>query len=159
MPNGDASVPEPPPFEIYQTKISYGHDKQQVQTDVLGIKCAALKDCLLKEFFTQLGNPMNLEPHIGIFIPTSVVHMIGPEAYTNLLCDNSSFLQSITTVPIGDFQHEMLDIPFSYNSMTDIDSTTLYDTILKQPWCIIVECIIITNKVLLVTTKGQLSAA
>jgi len=127
-----------------------------METDIIGIKCAASKACLLREFFTQLSNPMDLETQISVFVPTGVVHMIIPEAYKNLLCNHNAFLQSVTTVLIGDFQHETLDIPFSYDSTTDIDSTTLYDTILEQPWCISIECTKIKNKVLLITTKGQL---
>jgi len=43
MTNGDTFIPEPPPFELYQTEISYGCDKQRVKTEVLGIKCSIKK--------------------------------------------------------------------------------------------------------------------
>jgi len=159
MTNGNTFIPPIPQFEVYLMQLSYGCNSNQVETDIIRIKCSASKVHLLREFFTQLINPMDLETQIGIFVPTGTVHMIGPEAYKNLLCDHNAFLQSITTVPIRDFQHEMLDIPFSYDSTTDIDSTMLYDTICDQPWCISVECTKIKNKVLIITTKGQLMAA
>jgi len=127
--------------------------------EVLGIKCEMAKLSLLKEFFAQMGNPMDLETRIGLFVPTGAVHSIGPEAYTNLICDNNTFLTSVTTLPIGDFQHETLDIPFSLDKSTDIDQTTLYELIMEQTWCISVEKTITKNKVLIVTTRGQLLAA
>ncbi len=159
MTNGDTFVPEPPPFELFQTEISYGRDKQRVKTEVLGIKCAIDKARLLKEFFSQIANPMEMEKKIGMFVPTGAVHLIGPEAYTNLLCVNNEFLQSITTVPMGDFQHETLEIPFSMDKDTDINQTTLSKLISEQPWCISVERSLTPNKVIFVTTKGQLQSA
>ncbi len=63
------------------------------------------------------------------------------------------------TVPIGDFQHKTLDLPFSSNANTNIDATTLYETITDQLWCISLACTTTPNKVLLVTTKGQLPMA
>jgi len=52
-----------------------------------------------------------------------------------------------------------LDIPFSLDKTTDIDQTTLAEVILEQTWCISVEKTITTNKVLVVTTHGQLNSA
>jgi len=114
---------------------------------------------LLKEFFAQLGNPMDLETCISLVVPTGTVHTIGAEAYTNLICDNNVFLNSITTIPLGNFQHATLDIPFSLDSNTDIDQTTLAELILEQSWCISVEKTITTNKVLVVTAHGQINMA
>jgi len=159
MSNGNIFIPEIPLFEIYKTHVSHSHDDKKVKTDVIGIKCAIDKSRLLKEFLTQYGNPMELDPCIGTFFPTGVVHLIGPEAYVKLLQDNNSFLQSIATVLIGDFQHATLDIPFSTDTSTDIDATTLYDTILDQPWCLSLERTMAANKIILITTKGQLAAA
>jgi len=80
-------------------------------------------------------------------------------AYAKLLCDNNLFLQTISTVPIGNFQHEMLDIPYLMDSSTDIDAMTLAETILTQPWCLSLERSNTANKVIIVTTKGQLEEA
>jgi len=159
MSNGDMFVPAPPPFELYPTTISCGRDRDKVETDVIGIKCAAGKGRLLKEFFLQIGTPMELDTRMGVFVPTGAIHMIGPADYTKLLCKNNAFLQSIVTVPIGDFQHETLEIPFSCDTTTDIDATDLYETIVSQPWCLSLERTTTPNKVLLVTTKSQVNAA
>jgi len=157
--NRDLFIPEPPPFKIYKTHVSYGQDDKLIKMDTIGIKCAINKSRLLKEFFTQLGNPMELDTRIGTFFPTSTIHLIGSDAYVKLLQDHNSFLQTVVTVPIGDFQHATLDIPYVTDSSTDIDATTLYDAITKQPWCLSLKCTTTTNKVLLITTKGQLTEA
>jgi len=102
---------------------------------------------------------MELDTRIGTFVPTGAVHLLGPEIYSSLICDNNSFLENIATVPVGDFQHETLDIPFSYDSNTDIDTTTINELILEQSWCLNVEQTTTPNKVLIVTTKGQLATA
>jgi len=62
-------------------------------------------------------------------------------------------------VSMGDFQHATLEIPFSCDQNTDIDTTNLYETILDQPWCLSVEKMTTQNKVLIVTTKGQILLA
>jgi len=68
---------------------------------------------------------MELDTYIGIFILTGTVH-IGTEAFTKLICNNNDFLQSITIVPLDNFQHKTLDIPFSCDTTTkSIDATTL----------------------------------
>jgi len=159
MSNGDMFIQKPPPFKIYQTEISCGCDKTRVKMEVLGLKCSIKHVQLLKEFLSQIANPMEMEKQIGMFVPTRAVHIIGPTAYTNLLCANNEFLDSITMVPVGDFQHKMLDIPFLLDTNTDIDQTTLYQRIHNQSWCIHVKQSLTPNKVILVTTKGQLTTA
>jgi len=159
MSNGDIFVPAPPPFEIYQMEISYGRDKERGKTEVLGIKCSGAKARLLKEFFSQMAPPVEMEIRTGMFVPTGVAHIIGPEAYANLLCMNNSFLQSITMIPVGDFQHETLEIPFSIDQHTDIEQTNLSQVILSQVWCINFERTITKNKILILTTKVQLPTA
>jgi len=159
MSNGDVFIPPPPPFEIYPTEISHGRDKEKVETFVFGIKCATKHARLLKEFFTQFSNPMEMDARFGVFLPTGTAHLIGTDAYKKLLCDNNEYQQTITTVPMGDFQHATLEIPFSCEQNTDIDTTNLYELILDQPWCLSVEKTTTPNKILLVTTKGQVTAA
>ncbi len=159
MSNGDVFIPPIPPFEIFNTQISHGRDNAKVETFVFGIKCAVEHGRLLKEFFTQLGNPMEMDTRFGVFLPTGTAHLIGAEAYKKLLCDNNEYLQTITTIPMGDFQHETLEIPFSCDQNTDIETTNLYETILDQPWCLSVEKTTTPNKILLVTTKGQVTTA
>jgi len=98
---------------------------------------------------------MDLELCIGMFVPNSTIHMIGPNVYRKLLCNNYAFLQNITTVPLGNFQHETLDIPFSNETNMDIDTMMLTKTILEQPWHLSFECIMTPNKILIVTKWGN----
>jgi len=159
MSNGDMFIPGVPPFEIYQTELNYGRNKTKVSTDILGIKCVVDKGRLLKEFLMQLGTLLELKMHLSVFLPTKAIHMIGLDAYTKLLCNHNAFLQSVTTVPVGDFQHETLEIPFSTETNTDIDETTLYDMIVLQPWCLSLKQTTTKNKILNVMTKDQVMAA
>jgi len=155
--NGDVFIPLIPLFEIFNTQISHGHDNEKVETFVFGIKCTIKHACLLKEFFTQLGNPMEMDTWFGVFLLTGMAQLIGADAYKKLLCDNNEYLEMITTIPVGDFQHETLKIPFSCEQNTNIDTTNLYKTILDQPWCLSVEKMTTPNKILLVMTKGQVT--
>jgi len=157
--NGDTFIPEIPPFTVYKTRITHNRDKLKVFTDIIGIKCASDKAKLLKEFFSQLASPEHYEKQIGVFLPTGAAHTIGAQNYAKLLSDNNAFLKSVVTIPIGDFSHETLDIPFSFDSDTDIDQMTLHDLLLEQPWCLNVEKTSIHNKVLLTTTKTNLETA
>ncbi len=126
---------------------------------MLGIKSAAPKAKLLKEFFAQLGSTAHYEKQLGVFVPTGVVHILGPENYIKLICDNNRFIHSVVTVPVGNFQHDKLDIPFLIDTSTDIDQTTLLEIIAEQEWCLSVEKTTIHNKVLLTTTKMLLETA
>ncbi len=156
MLNGDMFNPEVPPFEVFKTKIIHGRDKEKVSTNVIGIKCATAQARLLREFFSQMASPVSYEKQIGLFIPTGMVHILGSVAYAKMICDNNAYLQSVITIPVGDFQHETLDIPFSTSNNTDIEQTTLQETIEDQPWCLNVERTKIQNKILIVTTTDQL---
>jgi len=157
--NGDFFNPEIPPFEVYKTRISHGRDKQKVSTDIIAIKCEQGKAKLLKEFYSQLASPEHYVKQIGIFVPTGAAHSLGAENYAKLLSDNNAFLQTVLTIPMGDFPHETLDIPFSMDANMDIDQTTLADAIMEQEWCLNVEKTSTNNKVLVTTTKAHLEKA
>ncbi len=157
--NGDFFNPELPPFEIYKTKLTQKRDKDKVETNVLGIKSTPKKAKLLQEFFSQLASPTYYEKQIGVFVPTGAVHLLGAENYIKLIRDNNAFIHSVLSIPLGDFQHETLDIPFSLDSSTDIDQTTLLDVIAAQEWCLSIEKTTTANKVLITTTKSHLETA
>jgi len=149
-------------FELYKTKISHGTDKSKIATDIIGIKCAADKVHLLKEYFSQLASPESYEKQIGVFVLTGAVHLLGAVNYAKLLCRDhnaSTFLQNVVTIPIGDLQHVTHNIPFSLHNDTDIDKTTLDDLICDQPWCYSIEHTNIPTKILLVTNKTNLEQA
>jgi len=157
--NGDFFNPDLPPFEIYKTKLIQGRDKEKVETNVLGVKSTIQQARLLKEFFSQLASPTHYENQIGVFVPTGAIHLLGTENYAKLIRDNNAFIHSVVSIPIGDFQHETLDIPFSLDSSTDIDTITLLDLIAEQSWCLSIDKTTTMNKVIVTTTKTQLETA
>jgi len=77
-------------------------------------------------------------------------------SYAKLICNNNAFLQTITVIPVEDFQHVTLKILFSTNKNTDSDQTTLLDVIEEQSWCLNVEKMNTQNKILFLTIKDQL---
>jgi len=157
--NGDTFVTPLPPFELYKTKITHGRDKDKVSTDIIGIKCAAEKARLLKEFFSQLASPASYEKQIGFFIPTGAAHTLGQQNYAKLISENHAFVNSVVMIPVSDLQHATLDIPFSLDKNTDIDQITLQDIINDQPWCLSAEKTMIQNKIMITTTKDTLEQA
>jgi len=66
----------------------------------------------LKEFFSQLASPVQYKKQIGVYIPVGAVHLLGTQLYAILICNNNVVLSSVTTIPLGNFQHATLDIPF-----------------------------------------------
>jgi len=93
----------------------------------------------LKEFFNQSSVSSEIDTRLGTFVPTSAVHLISLDAYAKLLREHNQFLHTVTTVPIGNFQHKMLEIPFLTDASTDIDQTDLTKVMMSQPWCLSIE--------------------
>jgi len=153
MSNDDVFIPSVPPFEVYKTRLIHYQDKKQIYTHMIGIKCESSQAKLLKEFYSQLASPEAYKKQIGVFIPTGAIHLLGTENYINLIRENNAFLNDVTTIPLGDFQHPSLDIPFSIDPSTDIELTTLQDFIAEQTWCLGVERTSLNNKVMITTTK------
>jgi len=155
--NGDFFNPEVPPFEIYKTKLTHGHDKEKVKTNVLGIKSTIQQACLLKEFFLKLASPAHYKKQIGVFVPMGAVHLLGVTNYANLICKNNVFIHSIVTIPLGNFQHKTLEIPFYLDLSMDINKTTLLELFAEQTWCLSIKKTMTPNKVLITTTKDHLA--
>jgi len=126
---------------------------------VIGVKCAFPQAKLLKEFFSQLGSLTCCEKLIGMFVPTGAANLLGAATYEKIIRDNNLYLDNITTIPMGDFQHETLDIPFSMDTSTDIKQVTLQELIEDQEWCLNVDKTTTKNKVIITTTKPLLQKA
>jgi len=114
---------------------------------------------LLKEFFAQMGNPMDLEKHLGVLYLQAQFMLLDPKPVQTCCSDNNSFLQMVIMVPLRDFQHTTFKIPFSTDNTMDIEQMTLYDLVIEQPWCISLEKMTTPNKVLLLMTYRQLEMA
>jgi len=156
MSNGNVLIIQPPQFEIYQTRISCSHDKEKfplmsLESSVLSIKDASWRKSSINLVFRWKST------WLGTFVSTGTVHLIGLKAYTKLLRNHNHFLHTVTTVPLGGFQHTMLEIPFSMDASTNIDQTNLTEIIMSQPWCLSIEHSTTMNKVILLTTIATLS--
>ncbi len=159
MSNRDLYILVPLAFEVYKMHISHSYDNNKVKMDIIGIKCAMDKSHILKEFFSQLESPVSYEKLIGVFVPMGAAQVLGTQNYSKIICNNNAFIQSITTIPISDMLHAILDIPFSMDSTTDINTTNLYDMISDQPWCLNIKQTKVATKVDITTTKDQLATA
>jgi len=158
--NGDFFNPEIPPFEVYKMRLTHGRDKKdKVSTKAIGIKSAAPQARLVREFFSQLASPVHYEKQIGVFVPTGAAHLLGVDHYKKIICDNNQFIDSVVTIPVGDFQHATLDFPFSTDTMTDIKKTTLQELISDLDWCLGIDKAANDTKVIITTTKPQLEQA
>jgi len=87
------------------------------------------------------------------------VHLLGATNYAKLIRDNNAFIHSMVMIPLGNFQHETLDILFSLDLLMDINKTTLLELIAEQTWCLSIEKTMTINKVLITMTKAQLDMA
>ncbi len=94
-----------------------------------------------------------------MFVPTGAANLLGTVTYEKLICDNNLFLDNITTIPMGDFQHETLEIPFSMDDSTDIEQVTLQELIKEQEWYLNVDKTTTKNKVMITMTKPLLQKA
>jgi len=159
MSNGNLMIPAVPSFELFKTKITTRKDKTKVNTKVIRVKCAFPKAKLLKEFFSQLGSPTCYEKLIGMFVPTGAANLLGAVTYKKIIHENYLFLDNITTIPMGDFQHKTLNIPFSMAEPTDIEQIMLQELIEEQDWCLNVDKTTTKNKVIITTTKPLLQKA
>jgi len=87
------------------------------------------------------------------------VHTLGTQNYFILISKNKAFINSVVAIPIGNFQHATLEIPFLTDKNMDIEQTTLIDMIREQSWCLNVERTVVANKVMVMTTQEHLETA
>jgi len=76
-------------FEVYCTQLSHGHTPSQVTTDVIGIKCKLRDAKLLSKFFMLLASETSSYHCDGMFVPTGVASLLGPQTYEQVLKDNN----------------------------------------------------------------------
>jgi len=84
MSNGDNYVPILPNFEVYKTRLSYGHAPTQIMTEVIGIKGEPKDAKLLMHLASETSN----DPHNGVYLPKGAVHLLGPSTYEQVLKEN-----------------------------------------------------------------------
>jgi len=157
MTNGDEFVPILPNFEIYQMRLSHGHEPSQVSTDILGVKAAPQDAKLLGKFFTWLASKNSTDHQDGMFLPKGAVHLLGPQMYKQVLKENIFFLTQVATIPVNlEYSAWFTIIDPANNSKTKLIS--LNDHLLRKPWFLRIESVG-RDKSLLVTTQTNLPEA
>jgi len=91
-----------------------------VVTKTIGIKTNIEHVALLKDMLIRLNMKTTGTPNHMKFIPMGLIHSIGAEAYTKLICKNNEFLNSITMIPIVGMMDETLELQIkAYNPTTN----------------------------------------
>jgi len=117
-----------------------------------------IKDVSSKNFLHNLHlqqatrNRLAFYPHWSRTYP-------GCSKLSKLISKNKTFVDSVVAIPIGDFQHATIEIPFSTGKNTDIKQTTLNNALSEQSWCLNVERTVVANKVMVMTTQEHLETA
>jgi len=154
MMSGDEYILVLPEFEVYRTRLSHGHEPNQVSTAVLGIK-AALQDAkLLAEFFTHLASSTNHDQCDGVFIPKGAGYLLGPTTYEQIMRDNNFFLTTITTIPMN-LEYDAWFAVIDPNQTSESEPVSLYNHLVQKPWFLCIKSVT-KHKCLVVTTKPNL---
>jgi len=157
MSNGDEFVMILPEFKIYQTHLSHGCEPAQVETDVLGVKCAPCDAKLLTEFFTQMATATSHDQRDGVFLPKGAANLLGPTTYEQILKDNNFFLKNIATIPIN-LEFRAWYAVIHPTTSSENEPTSLHDHLLRKPWFLRLEEVD-RRKCLIITTRPNLPEA
>ena len=150
-----------PPFEIFHTSIGTGPANARSETDVIGIKCNVGKSALVREFFLQAAEQLEIKRQ-GKFVPAGLANVIGQDTMKKLICDNNKYLKSTSSVPIYGIPKEALLVEMEINDEDDNTKKvriTALDYILSAEWCHGLEPTDSVGKYFLITTNHQLSEA
>ncbi len=159
MDSSDEVITFVPPFEVFPTKLIHGPTTDRVTTDSVGIATAAHHYKLLSELTTRLfKNPPQLIAHAQ-FLPSGIHTIIGEPTYRNILQKNNEFLTQGASVPIEGIDETTLDTRISITINNNKENITVRELLLRNSWCTQVKHTETAGKIIIVTTKGQLSNA
>jgi len=159
MDSGDEVVTFIPPFEIFPTKLIHGPSTDRVSTDSIGIASASHHYKLLCKLTTRLfKNPPRSIAHAQ-FLPSGIHTIIGELTYRNILQKNNEFLTQGASIPIDGINDTTLDTIISVTINNNKEDITIWELLLRNSWCTQVKQTETTRKIIIVTTKGQLSIA
>jgi len=159
MDSGDEVVMFVPPFKVFPTKLINGPATNRVSTDSVGIATAACHYKLLCKLMTRLFNSLpRILAHIQ-FLPASIQFILGDATYQNILQKNNEFLMQGASIPIEGIDETTLETCVSVTINNNKEEITIRELLLRNSWCTQVERTETTGKVIIVTTKSQLSTA
>jgi len=157
MDSGDDPKTYVPPFEVYPTSIISGTNKDKIYTQTIGVRTNSQHYALLKELFTCLfQHPPAEVSHIR-FSLSGISTLIGLENYQKLILNNNKHLSNIATIPITGFNQCVLDLKIHITNNADPNKHLSIQQIIQSlPWCSHIEHTQMDNKILIVTSRGQL---
>jgi len=118
-------------------------------------KCTASRSRLLKEFLLETQWKLKC---IWVFLyPQVQFTWLDSTPTPSSYATTMPFFRVLWLSQLGTFNINGSKILFSCDTTTNIDATNLYKTFVTQLWCLSLECTTTPNKVLLVTTKGQVN--
>ncbi len=157
MSNGNEFTAILPPFEVYKTRLSHGHDPMKITTEVIGVK-GKLKDAkLLGEFFAIMASETSNNARDGVFVPKGAVHLLGIDTYARVLNDNNFFLDTVVTIPVN-LEYAAWYAVIDPNQTNGNKPISIHDHLICQLWFLRIESVTRT-KCWIVTTKSNLSVA
>jgi len=148
-----------PAFELFTTEVAHGPANQRVKTPAIGLQCKTENINLIRELFTRL---FNLPPDIAYlqYTPSGLLSIIGENNYQHMITENNKYLTSITTIPIEGIDDDTLELTvLPPTAKNPTDQVSIRNIFLSNIWCLQVEPTQTPGRILLVTTKGQITAA
>jgi len=155
MDSGDISEMYVPPFEIVPTSISSG-----LNTQTISIKTHSSHNALLQELFTRLFNNVPTElAHMQCLL-SGISTIIGLKNYQKMIIDNNKYYSTVATIPIKGITPDILDLEIHVDDANDPNKHLALCLILTSfPWCQHIKHTQTPNKILIITTKTQLTNA
>jgi len=158
--NGDNSDTYVPPFEMYPMSISSGVNKDHIYTCTIRIKMNVKHHGLLHELFTHLFHNLPIDVAQIQFSLSGISMPIGLDNYQKLILYNNKYFSSVATIPISGITLHVLELEIHVTDESNPDKhQPLWHILQSLPWHNHIEHKQMDNKILVVTTKGQLSSA
>jgi len=149
-----------PPFELFTTEVTTGPSNQRVATPAIGLQCKSENINLIRELFTRMFTTPSPDIAYLNYTPSGLQSIIGDTNYRHMLTKNNEYLMALATILIEGTDDETLDLTVTPpNAQNPNEQVSIQNILLTNPWCIQVEPTQTPGKILLVTTKGQLTTA
>jgi len=159
MDSGDEVVTFVPPFEVFPASLIHGPKDDRVKTDSVGIATASQHYKLLSELTTRLFKSPPRHIAHAQFLPSGIHLVLGEPTYRTILQKNNEFLTQGASIPIDGIDETTLDTTISVTINNNKEEITVRELLLRNSWCTQVERTETPGKIIIVTTKGQLTSA
>jgi len=94
------------------------------------------------------------------YTPSGLQSIIGETNYRHMLSENNKYLTAIATIPVEGIDDETLELTvIPPNAKQPNEQVSIRNILLSNIWCIQVELTQTPGKIIIVTTKGQITEA